>query len=186
MLAPIAAALILAQPPTPPTITITADDTAIDKSCRIVIAPDAVIPDPNNDGVIHVTADDVTVEFAEGSTLNGSPKGAAPDSFKGFGLRLDGRKNVTIKNARITGFKVAIAAANCPGLTIDTADLSGNYRQHLKSTIDAEDSVDWLFPHNNDHDEWMTNHGAALAVKYADHVTLRNIKVRRGQNGIIL
>src|SRR6185436_19723519 len=103
-----------------------------------------------------------------------------------IGIRIDGHKNITIKNATVSGFKVGIAASGCPGLTVDTADLSNNYHQRLKSTPQAEDGSDWLFPHNNDKDEWMTRHGAGLAVKSADKVTLRNITMRQGQNGIIL
>jgi parallel beta-helix repeat protein len=177
-------AVLLAQPD--PTITVTSDNTRIDKSCIVQIEPNTVIADADGDGVIQIAADGITVEFAKGSTLRGSPAGAAPDTYKGVGIRLSGHKNVTLKNARVSGFKVGIQADTCPSLTIAGAELNDNYRQHLKSTAQAEDGADWLFPHENDKDQWMTQHGAALAVKNADHVTLRDITVRNSQNGIIL
>ncbi len=183
MLPLLAAALILAQPPT---LTVSAPHTVIDHSCRIVIAPGTIIPDADSTGALQITADDITIEFAEGSTLAGAPTDADPDTLAGIGLRLNGHKNITVKNLRIRGYKIGLRATDCPGLTIDTADLSNNYHQHLKSTVQAEDGADWLYPHNNDHDEWTTNYGAAASIKSSDRITLRNIKVRDGQNGIIL
>lgn len=176
----------LCQSPTPPTIDIQADDVSITQSCIVRIAPNAVLKDANGDGVLHIDADGITVEFAPGSILCGATAESPPDQFAGIGIRLHGHKDVTLKNLTVSGFKIAIRADDCPGLTVETSDLSGNYRQHLKSTAQAEDSSDWLFPHNNDKDEWMTQHGAALAVKNASKVTIRHLKVRAGQNGIIL
>lgn len=170
----------------PPVITVSADDTEITGSCLIRIAPGKPIADGNNDGVIHIVADDITVEFEKGSVLRGAGPETRGDQLKGVGIRLNGHKNVVLKNLAVSGFKVGVQASDCPGLTVDGADFSGNYRQHLKSTAAAEDGADWLFPHNNDNDEWMTQHGAALAVKNASKVSIRKAKVRDGQNGIIL
>lgn len=186
MLHLLAIAALCQTPAAPPTIDLKSDDLSITQSCIIRIAPDAVLKDANNNGVIHIDADGITVEFAPESTLRGSSAATPGDQLTGIGIRLHGHKDVTLKDLKVSGFKIAVQADDCPGLTVETSDLSGNYRQHLKSTAVAEDGADWLFPHNNDKDEWMTQHGAALAVKNASKVTLRNIKVRAGQNGIIL
>jgi parallel beta-helix repeat protein len=186
ILALLATTLAVLIQPQPPSITITRDDTIIDRSCTIIIEPGTVIRDDNNNGVIHVAADDITITFAEGSTLRGARLDTPPDQYTGIGIRLNGHTNITIQGARVSGYKVAIRATDCDGLTIERADLSDNYRQHLKSTPKAEVSSDWLWPHKNDDDEWTTNYGAALSVKNASNITVRNILVRRGQNGIIL
>lgn len=187
MLTLFALAAALAQPADPlPTLTPTADDTRITRSCRIVIPPGTVIPDANGNGVLHIAADHITVEFAPGSTLRGAPDSQAPDTFSGLGLTLDGHTGVTIKDAAISGYKVGLSASRAPGLTISGGDFSNNYHQRLRSTPKAEDGADWLFPHHNDEGQWLKNYGAALAVKDSSNITIRGVKVRCGQNGIVL
>src|ERR1041385_1229661 len=113
------AALLLAQPQGPkadtaapplPTMILRADDTTIDHSCRVEIPPKMFIRDTNGDGVIHITADNITVEFAPETTLRGSVPGAAPDTMTGIGIRLDGHKGVTIRGGTISGFKIGLLA----------------------------------------------------------------------------
>ncbi|MFN0133970.1 MAG: right-handed parallel beta-helix repeat-containing protein [Phycisphaerales bacterium] len=167
-----------------PIVEITADNTVIDRSCRLVI-PDRVIEDADGNGVIHVTADNITIDF-DGAALRGSAKSADPDAYRGTAVRLTGRSGVTIKAANASGYKTALVAHDCPGLTIDGGDLSDNYRQRLRSSLAAEDGSDWLFPHNNDADEWATQHGAAIWIKGGTKVTIAGVRVHHGQNGIIL
>jgi parallel beta-helix repeat protein len=169
-----------------PVVVVTGDDTVIRESCIVRIAPDAVIADSNGDGVIHIEADGITVAFEEGSVLRGAAAGIPADRFAGTGVRIEGRRNVVLRDARVSGFKVGVRAERAPGLVVDGGDLSGNFRQRLRSTPRAEDNTDWLWPHDNDNGEWLTRYGAALAVKQSEGVTIRNITVRRGQNGIVL
>lgn len=169
-----------------PELILTADNTVIDRSCRVVIPPGTIIPDPDHNGVLHITASDITVEFAEGSALLGAPIDDNWDSFTGVGVRVHNASGVTLRNLRVHAYKVAVLATHADRLTVDTADLSDNYRQRLRSTPDREDASDWLFPHRNDDREWLTQHGAALAVERSEGVTLRAVRVRRGQNGIVL
>jgi parallel beta-helix repeat protein len=183
MLTLVLALAALAQQPEP--VTVDHDDVRIDSSCVLRIGPDP-IPDANHNGVIQIDADDITVTFADGAVLSGAAPDAAPDTFSGVGIAINGHKNVTIKNARVSGFKVAIQAEHCPGLTIEGAELTNNFRHHLRSTAKAEDGADWLFPHHNDGGEWLKNYGASLAVKDSAGVTLRKNKIRKGQNGIVL
>jgi parallel beta-helix repeat protein len=162
------------------------DDTVITQSCRVLIHPTAIIPDANNNGVIQIGADGITVEFAENSVLRGASEGTAWDTLTGLGIAINGHKNITLRGVRVHGYKVGVRAREADGLVVDVADLSDNYRQRLKSTPEREDSSDWLFPHDNDEQQWVTQHGAALCVEKSNRVTIRNVRVRRGQNGIIL
>jgi len=177
------AALAAAQPSK--LVTVTDDDTVLTESCTVVILKGSVITDANDNGVIQINADNITVTFT-GAPLRGAPEATPWDQLKGIGVRINGHKNVTLKGLNVSGFKVAIRASNADGLTIDGAELNDNYRQHLGSTPAAEDSSDWLFPHENDNHEWVENHGAALCVESSNKVSISNITVRRGQNGIIL
>lgn len=169
-----------------PIVTVTADDTVIDRSCRVMIPAGTVIPDANGNGVIHVRAAGITVEFAPDAVLAGAPSDVPGDQLTGLGIVIVDADKVTLKGARVRGYKVGVHAQHADEFVIDGADLSGNFRQRLKSTSQAEDGGDWLWPHRNDANEWMTNYGAALVVEDSEQVTVRRVKVRRGQNGIIL
>ncbi len=176
------------RPPTPdlPVVTVTADDTPINASCRVVIPPGTVINDANANGVLHITAPNVTIEFDAGSVLRGSPVVADPDSYSGFGIRIHNQSNVTIRNATISGFKAAVFATGADALTIEESNASDNFRQRLRSTPDAEDQADWLYPHRNDTNEHLANYGAAFYIEDSSKVTVRKSVVRRGQNALIL
>jgi len=132
-----------------------------------------------------ILKDGVTVDFG-GATLLGSGEGADPDAFTGVALELHGRSNVTIKNLNAHGFKVAIQASKCTGLVIEGCDVSRNFRQRLGSTPEREASSDWLWPHNNDNDEWVSRYGAGISIVDGKNVTLVRNRARDGQNGILL
>lgn len=169
-----------------PVIHVTRDNTVIDRTCTLVIDPTAIIDDTDGNGVIHIAADNITVSFTEGSRLVAGEFDGQWNALAGSGIRIDGRKNVTLKCPSVSGCKVAIWATSADGLTVEGADLSDNFRQHLGSKPWAEDSADWLWPHENDKREWATNYGAALLVERSNGVTIHNVTVRRGQNGIML
>ncbi|OWY71734.1 hypothetical protein B7486_08680 [cyanobacterium TDX16] len=151
-----------------------------------------------DDGAIQVTRDGEVLDFKRG-LLRGCaermrpnsrtncpyPLLETPDEFIGRGIVVRNAKNVTIRNARVCGFKIAIYAENAPGLTIENCDVSHNYRQHLKSTPEKEHTDDWLWGHENDHDQWL-RYGAGIYLKNCDNVTIKNCRARDGQNGICL
>jgi len=178
--------LTLGQPAAPlDKVRISSDNFEVSKSC--VIEPGTYrIPDADGNGVLHITADDITVEFAPGAVLDGSSPDSQPDEFAGIGIRLNGHTGVTLRNARVRGYRVGAYLSDADRLVVEDADFSGNFRQRLKSTPEAEDGSDWLFGHENEKNEWMTNYGAALYVEESDSVTLRRIRVRDGQNGICI
>ena len=137
---------------------------------------------------IQITADNITIEFAEGSVLRGAvPMPATPDDkLAGIGIRIDTHKNVTIKGAVIGGFKCAIRAVRCDGLTLASCRVDRNVRQRLRSTPMAEDQSDWLRPHDNDAQEWFVRYGAAVLIEQSSDLTIRGLRVRNSQNGIVL
>ncbi|MCI0363777.1 MAG: right-handed parallel beta-helix repeat-containing protein [Phycisphaerales bacterium] len=174
-------AILLGQ--APPTITVDRDNIEITESCAIQVGSRPII-DADHNGVIHITADEITIDFAN-QTLCGAAVDQSPDSFAGIGIKITG-KRVTLQNAIVSGYKVGIHAINANGLTIHDCDVSNNFHQRLKSTPKAEDASDWLWPHNNDNNEWITNYGAGLCIEDSDAVVIHDIKTRKGQNGIIL
>ncbi len=188
-------AAAICQPVNLPEVVVDRDNVSITRSCVLVVPRDAVIADADGNGVVHIEADGVTVRFAEGSVLRGAkvgePDAARPDlkpwdKLSGIGVRVSGHSNVTIENASISGFKVGVRGDRCTGLTIAGGQFADNFRQRLGSTVWAEDSADWLWPHENDGDEWATNYGGAISIREAEGVTIRDVTVRRGQNGILI
>ncbi len=166
-----------------PVLVVDRDDVRITESCRVQVKGDR-IADAQGDGVIHIVADGVTVDF-QGETLRGAALDAPPDTFSGVGVRITG-KNVTLRGLIVQGFKTGIWATSADGLTIDACDVSHNYRQRLKSTPEAEDLSDWLWPHNNDANEWLTNYGAGIYVEQSRGVTVKGCTAHHGQNGLCL
>lgn len=167
----------------PPIVVVDRDNIQITQSCSISIDAHHIV-DTDNNGVLHITGDDVVVDF-NGSVLNGASSGQKPDTFAGIGVRITG-KRVTLKNAHVSGYKGGIYASNANNLVIEDCDISGNFQQRLRSTAKAEDGADWLSPHNNDDNQWLTNYGAGIYIEDSNDVTVRRIYARNGQNGIVL
>ncbi len=187
----------LAEPAPLPVVTVDRDDVVITESCRVVIPPGTVITDDAGDGVIRVAADGVRVVFEPGSVLVGRDRldrwlregpgdGEGWDTLTGAGIVVEGHTSVAIINASVRGFRVGILARDADGLRIENATLTDLWRQRLTSTATREGAGDWLWPHKNDENEWLTNYGAAVWVEDSEKVSLRGVSVRRGQNGIVL
>lgn len=173
-----------------PEIVVDRDNIVIDRSCRVVIPDAAVIHDDNGDGVIHIRDDNaatpLTIEFAPGSILRGAQPGTDPDRLTGIGVRILGCANVTVRGLHVEGYKVGLWATGVHDLILEDCRADHMWRQRLGSTPAAEDQADWLWPHKNDDNEWVTRYGAAFCVEDSWGVTVRRCTVRRGQNGLIL
>lgn len=134
--------------------------------------------------ILTIRGDNVVVDF-DGATLAGSDPLGDPDQAAGVGIRIDGGRNVTIRNARIRGYKVAILARGTHHITLQGNDLSYNWKPRLYSLVEHESLVDWLSFHHNEKDEWLRYGAAAYLVDVrggriaANHVT-------QGMNALLL
>jgi len=164
-------------------VRVTDDNVEITESCRAEIAADPII-DADDDGVIHIVGDDIFVEFGL-APLDGAPDGRPPHAYRGTGIVITGR-NVTLRGAAVHGFKVGIKAVGASGLVLQECDVSDNLRQRLRSTAQRERSIDWLQPHQNDEHAWVRRYGAGVSIVGAENVTIRNVRARQVQNGIVL
>jgi len=134
---------------------------------------------------IRVTADGVTLDLAE-ATLRGAADDASPDSFAGIGILIEGRKNVIVRGGKLSGFRCAILVRDCENVVIEGVNVSGNFRQRLRSTPEREDPVDWLRPHANDKQEWRTRYGAGICLENCRDCKVVECVGRGQQNGLIL
>ena len=102
-----------------------------------------------------------------GVELIGSPESATPDQYKGLAILIDGGEHVSIRNARIRGFKVGILARNVKDLRLSGNDVSRNWKQRLYSRVEKESLVDWMSYHQNEKDEWL-RYGAGIYLTDID------------------
>lgn len=144
---------------------------------------------PLRPGVPHYVSEPLRLQGSdrvfdfEGAEIAGL--GTTPDAFEGTAIIVEGGRNITIRNVRIRGFKVAIHAIGVERLTIENCDLSGNWRQRLNSTPDAEAPEDWLYGHRNDDNEWL-RYGAAIYLDRCPGAVIARNTGRQGQNGICI
>ncbi len=134
--------------------------------------------------VIRIEGNNITIDF-KNTELTGSGKKKNPDEFFGVGIIIQNSKNVTIRNLKVKGYKIAFLARNVENLILENCDFSYNYRQHLNSTQEKEDVSDWMSYHHNEKDEWL-RYSAAIYLKDCNYFTVRNCKVTGGQNALMM
>jgi hypothetical protein len=139
--------------------------------------------DENGAASIVIRGNNLNIDF-NGAVLRGSPSTADPDQRKGVGIQVIGN-NVTIRNAKVHGYKVALIAKNATNLKILDSDFSYNWKQHLKSTQEREDLSDWMSYHQNEKDEWL-RYGAGIYLRNCDGFEVRNTKIVGGQNALMI
>ncbi len=133
--------------------------------------------------ILTIEGENITVDF-KGALLKGSDNAQRPDAFSGTAILIKG-KNITLKNARVRGYKVALMAEGVDSLQLIDCDFSYNYRPCLHSYREREDFSDWLSYHQNDQDEWL-RYGAAVYLKNCHHALVKNLTVTGGMNGLLL
>jgi parallel beta-helix repeat protein len=139
----------------------------------------ATIPDPDNEGAIRVEVDGALLDLGESSVKSGI---VPQDMRSGIGILVEGRKNVVIQNARISGYKHNIVVRNCRNVTVCDSDLSGSRAQVLfsKQKYDPRDWVDIFKPKI-----WRT-YGAGLVLENCRDCRVENVRANNAQNGLWL
>lgn len=128
--------------------------------------------------------DNLVLDFS-GVILSGAGKGQLPDAFSGVALLIRNAVNVTIRNLKAGGYKIALMARNVKGLKIEHCDFSYNYRQRLNSTQEREDLSDWMSYHQNEKDEWL-RYGAGIYLRDCEEAVISGNRVTGGQNGLMM
>ncbi len=141
-------------------------------------------PEDASKSIILIEGNNIIVDF-NNAELKGSNKIINPDEFAGISILIRNSKNVTIKNLKAKGYKVALLARNVEKLTLENCDFSYNYRPHLNSSQEKEDISDWMSYHHNEKDEWL-RYGAAIYLRNCNYATIKNCKVTGGQNALMM
>lgn len=162
-------------------ITLT-QNLVIRQSC--VVKTDQYVLQANADQqVITIEGDHISVDF-QGAELRSTADAVRPDLFIGTAIRLKG-SHITIKNAIVRGFKVALLADGVQNLHLENCDFSYNYRPRLRSTREREDFSDWLSYHQNEKDEWL-RYGAAIYLKNCPSAQVKGCRVTACQNALLM
>ncbi|GMV37090.1 MAG: hypothetical protein AMXMBFR61_15980 [Fimbriimonadales bacterium] len=130
---------------------------------------------------IHVAADEVTLDFQGAVLCTCDVHQGARDTFEGVGIRIEGRKNVTIRNAVIRGFRYNVFAAGCEGLRLENCDVSFSRAQRIASG-GFPVSV-WLVLRSLE--EWRT-FGSGIWLENCSRSEVVRCRGTSAQNGIIL
>lgn len=164
------------------------------QSCSIKNATYKLPADPNTTflqpgslaaakACIEIEGENLVIDF-QNAVLESGADATRPDLFTGLALRIRG-KNITLRNLRARGYKVALLASESSGLTLENCDFSYNYRPQLHSGREHEDFSDWLSYHHNEQDEWL-RYGAAIYLKNCPNATVRNCRATNCQNALLL
>lgn len=159
--------------------------TVLTASARI--APGVYrLPAPRSldSAVIIIRGNNLTVDF-EGATLLGSDSTVLPDERAGVAIRVEGGRNVTIRNARVHGYQIGILARGTRNLALIDNDASRNWRPRLFSLVEHESLVDWLSHHKNENDEWL-RFGAGIYLADVQGGEIRGNRIEHGMEGLML
>ena len=141
-------------------------------------------PASGDSAVITIRGSNLTVDF-RGVVLEGIEPGADPDQASGVALRVEGGEDVTIRNARIRGYKVGLLARGTSNLRLFDNDFSHNWKPRLFSLVEHESLVDWLSHHRNESDEWL-RFGAGVYLVDVRRGEVRGNRIEQGMEGLML
>ena len=134
--------------------------------------------------LITIRGSNIVVDF-QGVTLEGSDPASDPDGYAGTAVMIEGGEHVTVRNAVIRGYKIAIRARGSRNLTLAHNDLSHNWKQRLWSLREHESLLDWMSYHQNDKDEWL-QFGGAMYLVDCNGARIERNTVRQGQNALMV
>jgi parallel beta-helix repeat protein len=143
-------------------------------------APDSLLTP-----LVQIEGSNITVDFND-AVLQGSNDRQLPNGFYGLAILVKkGSRHITIRHARIHGFKVAVLADSVENLSITDCDIRYNWRDRLYSGREQEDERDWMSYHHNENDEWL-RYGAAIYLKHCNKAVVHNNIATNGQCALMM
>jgi parallel beta-helix repeat protein len=164
-----------------PEIRIDRDNIVVNQSVRIKPGR-YVVADRDGNGVLQIAADDIVVDFGK-ATLESRKNASdgAKDEYDGTGIAISGRKNVTVKNARVYGYRFNLRATDSRELVIEDSDFSHSRAQRISQNGQPID----IFLDIRHPDEWR-EYGAAIWLENCRKCTVQGCQAEGAQNGLCL
>ncbi|MCB8933114.1 MAG: right-handed parallel beta-helix repeat-containing protein [Fimbriimonadaceae bacterium] len=136
------------------------------------------VPGSNARPALAIQGEDIDLDL-EGSVLSGAE--GEQDSFEGVGIQVQNARNVTIRNARVHGYRFNLHAEGCNGLRLINCDFSGSRAECLREGGEILDK--WL--EIRDLGFWRTT-GAGMWLDRCHRVHISETQANGAQNGIVL
>ncbi len=176
-------ALLALLAPPPDTITLS-PGLVITRS--VVVRPGTyrLAPRLPDSAVIRIRGSNLEVDL-RGVELRGTEPGTAPDQASGIGVLIEGGRDITVRGARIRGYRIGILARAVTRLRLVENDVSHNWRPRLWSGLGHESLVDWLSFHHNERDEWL-RYGAGIFLVDVQNGEVRGNRAVHGMNGLLM
>ena len=124
------------------------------------------------DAVITIEGEHIEVDFQR-AQLIGATTLTHPDSFEGVGVKVRG-KDITLRNLRISGYKVALIADQVEHLRLTDCDFSYNYRPGHPAPVIAFST------------ETALAGGAAVVLEGCHAPEIKGCKMKANQNALCL
>lgn len=144
-----------------------------------ILAPASQSSEPT----ITIRGENLVIDLAN-CLIIGAPDSILPDQYKGIGILAEGA-NITIKNARVKGYRVGLYAKDVGGLTILDCDFSYNYRMPITVQSDATKLEHTNYNRDGKQTTWLEE-GAAIYLHECDHSKILGTTITQGQHGIVL
>jgi parallel beta-helix repeat protein len=162
-----------------PTKTFGGNNRVITGSC--MIKPGVYELRDTGSGAVRIDADNVTVDFRGAVVTSCDVKTARRDGFDGTGILIQGRKNVTIKNAVVHGYRYNIRVLNCRNIQlIGCSACYSRAEKLLNRGVPANE-----FLSLRDLEAWR-KYGSGIWIEKSSGCSARNCRALDAQNGIIL
>jgi parallel beta-helix repeat protein len=163
-----------------PEIALGHENRAISQSVRIKPGH-YQLQDTDGRGAVRVEADNVTIDFQGATLASCDVAGAKRETFEGIGINIEGRKNVTIKNAVVHGYQFNIRVLNCQNVRLEGCDVS--YSRADKVWDHGAPVNIWL--EIRDIGYWRT-YGAGIWMEKTRESVVQQCKGLYAQDGIVM
>ena len=135
----------------------------------------------DGDSAYEIKRDDIVLDFKSGSLQSGKPPSPDQSIYTGTGLLIQGRKNVTIKNFKVRGYRYNIRIVDCENVRIENVDASGSRTIRMAQGGSPID----MFLDIRNIDVWRT-YGAGIWIERSRDVVVKKTTAQDAQNGIVL
>ena len=163
-----------------PELTLGEDTRIISASARIKPGRYELM-DLDGRGALRVEADNVTIDFQGAVLASCDVLAAEREAFEGAGINIEGRKNVTIKNAVVQGYRHNIRAVDCENVDLEGCDVSYS-RAHR---IFQEGAPVEIYLAIRDVRQWR-GYGAGIWMENCRAGVVRRCRGMNSQNGVLL
>ena len=163
-----------------PEMVLSQDHRVITESVRIKPGRYELV-DAEGKGAVRVEADNVTIDFQDAALESCDVAKAKRDKLVGIGIHVQGRKNVTIKNAKVHGYKYNIQVLDSENVQVQSCDVSYSLGHLVMDHGIALDNFLGL----RGLDAWKSS-GAGIWMEKVREGTVRGCSGLYAQNGALL